>query len=68
MRTTASSARRSARPVGRVVKSMGDGYLATFDGPARAISQGGRDRRRVQKARDRGSHRHTVPGEYELER
>ncbi len=26
---------------GRVVKSLGDGYLATFDGPARAIRCGG---------------------------
>jgi len=23
---------------GRVIRSMGDGYLATFDGPARAIA------------------------------
>ena len=32
---------------GREVKTMGDGFLATFDGPARAIRCAARDPRRA---------------------
>ncbi len=36
-RTTRSSASSSARHGGREINTAGDGFLATFDGPARAI-------------------------------
>lgn len=38
-----------ARSHGKIVKTMGDGFLATFDGPARAINCACRLRDRVQE-------------------
>ena len=43
---------------GREVKTMGDGFLATFDGPARAIRCACGDPRRAAGNRDRGPRRH----------
>ena len=43
---------------GREVKTMGDGFLATFDGPARAIRCAMRDPRRAAQHRHRDPRRH----------
>ena len=44
---------------GREVKTMGDGFLATFDGPARAIGCAPRSRRTGRdRNRDQGRHPH----------
>ena len=48
-----SCARRSRGSGGREVKTMGDGFLATFDGPARAVECAAGDRSRRSSARDR---------------
>ena len=45
--------RQLARFGGHLVKRTGDGVLATFDGPARAVQCAGRDPRRAAPARHR---------------
>ena len=65
-RTTRSSARELERFRGREVDTAGDGFLATFDGPARAIRCALRDPRRRARARDRGRAPALHTGECEL--
>ena len=43
-----------ARYRGREIKTMGDGFLATFDGPARGVRCATGDRRGGSSSRDRG--------------
>ena len=53
-RTTSASAQQLERFRGREIDTAGDGFLATFDGPARAVRCGQAIARERPRPRDRG--------------